>query len=173
MEVMNYNQMLENANAVKVLVNKTIECSKDYTDSKKDDIVEQMVEYIQRTLSGACALEKHERTVVIGYIMKYLHNGLRISSGPFGGDGKGACIQIFFNRLSGDLVRAYVCESGYWFSQKQISDKGLECLIECWSQIKEGIDAGIKEGVYMINLGKKGELERQLKLHDAVKNFKI
>lgn len=173
MEIMNYNQMLENANAVKVLVNKTIECSKDYTDSKKGDIVEQMVEYIQRTLSVVCALEKRERNVVIGYIMKYLHNGLRIISGPFGGDGEGAAIQIFFNRFSGDLIRAYVCEDGYWFSQKKISDKGLECLIECWSQTKEDIDTGIKEGVYMLNLGKKSELEKQLKLHEAVKNFKI
>lgn len=173
METMNYNQMLENANTVKILVNKTIECSKDYTDSKKDDIVDQMIEYIQRTLSGVCTLNQKDRDVIIGYIMKYMNNGMCISSGPFCGEGEAAAIQISFNRFDGDLIRAYACEYGYWFSERKISDKGLECLIGRWEDTKKCIDVGIKEGVYMLNCGKKTALEKQLKFHEAVKNFKI
>lgn len=45
--------------------------------------------------------------------------------------------------------------------------------MKCWDETKDSIHEGIKEGFYMLNLGRKSALEKQLKFHEAVKNFKI
>lgn len=119
MEIMNYEAMVANFNAVNKLVNKTIECSKDYTDSQKGDIIDQMISYIVNTLSDISTLDINDRRIVVSYIMKYLKGGFKISSGPFGGDGEGATIQIFFDRFDGDLIRVFSYESDHWFSKKE------------------------------------------------------
>ena len=173
MEITNYKELINNMEVVNKLVNKTIECSKDYTDSKKGDIIDQMVSYISKTLSDISKLNNSDRQIVVSYIMKYLTGVFKISSGPFGGDGEGATIQIFFNRFDGDGIRAYSYGSEYWYERKKISDQGLKYLIKYWDETKEGIDAGIKEGMYMINRGKQDALKKQLELHEAIKNFKI
>jgi hypothetical protein len=105
--------------------------------------------------------------------MKYLRGLFCISAGPFGGDGEGATIQIFFNRREGDSIRAFAYGSDYWFSSKKISDNGLQYLIENWDKIKNGIHKGIEEGFYMLNLGRKNKLEKQLRLHESIKNFQV
>lgn len=173
METMNYQAIIANYEVVKALTNKTIECSKDYTDSKKGDIIDQMVEWISSTLSDISVLDNHALNVIISYVMKYLKGTFHISSGPFCGDGEGATIQIFFNRFNGDLIRAYSYGSDYWFSTKNISDQGLQYLIKHWDGIKDDIHTGIKEGVYMLNKGRQSALEKQLELHEAIKNFQI
>jgi hypothetical protein len=173
MDIISYEGLIANMEMVNKLVNKTIECSKDYTDSKKSDVIDQMVSYISNTLSDISMLNNNDRQIVVSYIMKYLKGVFKISSGPFGGNGEGATIQIFFDRFDGDLIRVYSYSSEYWYERKSISDKGLQYLIKYWDETKECINTGIKEGIYMINRGRQEALKKQLELHEAVKNFKV
>lgn len=171
METMNYNQMLENANAVKVLVNKTIECSKDYTDLRKDDVIEQMINYIYHTFKNAMELNMVTKEFLLD-VDKYLRGNLWLTCGPFGGDGKGAQLQVHFSRFDG-VIRYFMNENGYWVSQHQITDDMMRYLIERWEEYKEYLDQGIKDAIAATNKTNQYKLSQQLKLHDAIKNFKV
>jgi hypothetical protein len=171
MEIMNYNQMLVNANAVKVLVNKTIECSKDYTDLRKDDIIEQMINYIYLTFKSAMELNMITREFIIN-VDSRLRDNLWLTCGPFGGDGQKAQLQVHFSRLNGE-IRYFMNENGYWVSQRHVTDDMLRYLIERWERYKQYLDQGIREAIDATNQNNQYKLNQQLKLHDAIKNFQV
>ena len=167
MEIMNYNQMLENANAVKVLVNKTIECSKDYTDVKSGDVLEQIAQYISETISDIL----HD-PICFDTTFTCNASGGGLSFGKYGGDGSGAQAQFFFSR-EGTHLRLYFNAIGYWWADKKISDNGLKYLIKEWSFMKKHMNYALKRGIDCCNEKLSTELSRQLELHDAIKNFKV
>jgi hypothetical protein len=167
MEIMNYNQMLENANAVKVLVNKTIECSKDYTDIKSYDILDQIAEYISRTISDVI----HDPICKESTFRNHATCG-NLSFGSYGGAGSVAHAQFFF-ACEGTHLRLLFNEIGYWWSDKQVTNNGLKALIKQWPDIKHQIHVGIQRGIKCHNDLLSQKLSRQLELHEAVKNFKI
>jgi hypothetical protein len=171
MEIMNYSEMLVNASAVQALVNKTIECSKDYVESRENDIIESMIEYIYLTFKDA--MKNHLVTSkFILEVDKYLRGNLWLTVGPFGGDGEGAIMQVHFNRFD-SIIRYYMNEHGFWKSQHRVNDHCLEYLIERWNEYKQDLDRGIKDAVAKTNSDNRYNLERQLKLHEAVKNFRV
>jgi hypothetical protein len=168
MEIMNYSKMLENAQAVKVLANKTIECSKDYTDIKKDDVLEQIAEYIFNTVNDIlhdpiC----HDKT----FSDRASQNPV-LSFGKYVGDGKGANVQFFFSR-EGTHLRLYINAISYWWADKIISDNGLKALIRNWPEYKKLMTISIKDGINAHNHKLQNNLSRQLELHDAIKNFQV
>lgn len=173
MEIVNYEALLANANAVKALVNKTIECSKDYTDSHKDGILRQMIEYLHKTLQHIASLDLETRKLIISYIRKYMLSLLVFEAKDYLINGLTATIRIKFDKFDGDLVDVYLTENCYWFEREYISDKGLKFLINRWQEIKKGIDAGIREAMDMINRSKESQLKSQLALHEAIKNFQV
>ena len=63
MIVMDYSEMINNANIIKDLANKTIECSKDYTDSRSDDIIEQMMVYLEEIVKDVFASNYDRRAM--------------------------------------------------------------------------------------------------------------
>jgi hypothetical protein len=167
MEIMNYNQMLENANAVKVLVNKTIECSKDYTDIKTDDVLDQIAQYLANTISDIlhdpiCSDRTFRHDSSNGYL----------SFGAYGGAGTGAQAQFFF-ACGGTILRIYFSAIGYWWADKTITDAGMRSLIKDWPGIKQYIHDGINRGIKAHNNKLSKELSKQLELHEAIKNFKV
>lgn len=168
MEIMNYSQMIENSNIITALANKTIECSKDYVESRKDDIIDQMMEYLALTVSDIFAsgidLDSH--------FSAKASRGYGLSFGSFGGDGTGARLQFWYNQY-GMYIRAYFNESGYWYTGKSISDTGLKNLIDNWDAYKRSWNDAITNGIQHVNSHKTHQLEKQLKLHEAVKNFQI
>lgn len=169
MEIMNYNQMLENANAVKVLVNKTIECSKDYTDCKKTDIIDQIIEWVAATLDDVL----HDDICYDKNFQWKASQGSPISFGRYGGEGTGAIAQFFFAH-EGMYLRAYFSPVGHWICKDLIiTDNGLKSLIKQWPEMKHGISKSIQDGVNYHNCRLSDKLSRQLELHDAIKNFKI
>ena len=167
MEIMNYNKMLENANAVKVLVNKTIECSKDYTDIKSNDVLEQIAEYIANTLSDILHDPICQDTTFRSHAMCGC-----LSFANYGGAGSGAQAQFFFAD-EGTHLRLYFNAIGHWWSEKIVTDNGLEKLIKMWPEIKQHIDRGLKHGINCYNDSLSSKLSRQLELHDAIKNFQV
>jgi hypothetical protein len=167
MEIMNYNQMLENANAVKVLVNKTIECSKDYTDIKSDDVLDQIAEYIAETLSDIL----HDPICSDTTFRSYAASS-HLSFANYGGAGEGAQAQFFFAH-EGSHLRLYLNAIGYWWADKKVTDNGLKSLIKQWPEIKEQINRALKCGINQHNDRLASQLSRQLELHDAIKNFKV
>lgn len=167
MEIMNYNQMLENANAVKVLVNKTIECSKDYTDIKSDDVLEQIAEYIANTISDIL----HDPICNESTFRNHATCG-NLSFANYGGSGTGAQAQFFFYD-EGTHLRLYFNAVGHWWADKIITDNGLKALIKQWPQIKNQINHGLKRGIDCHNDILSKKLSRQLELHDAIKNFQV
>ena len=167
MEIMNYNQMLENANAVKVLVNKTIECSKDYTNIKSDDVLEQIAEYIAETISDILNDPICSDSTFRSYAAS---NHLSFAS--YGGLGEGAQAQFFFAH-EGAHLRLYFNTIGHWWADKKVTDNGLKSLIKQWPDIKQQIDCALKRGINQYNARLASQLSRQLELHDAIKNFKI
>lgn len=171
MEIMNYSEMLENANAVKILVNKTIECSKDYTDLRKDDVIEQMINYIYHTFKSAMELNMVTKEFILE-VDKYLRGNLWLTYGPFGGVGRGAQLQVHFSR-SDTIIRYFMNKDGYWVSQHQVTDDTLQYLIERWAEYKQYLDQGIKDAIAVTNKVNQYKLSQQLKLHDAIKNFKV
>ena len=174
MEITSYKELIDNMEQVNALVNKTIECSKDYTDAKKDDILYQMIYYIHKTLQHIITLNYDERKIVVSYIMKYIRGTFAIECGNWKIANIGETqVKVWFDRFDGDNVSVYMHEYDCAFIKQRLSDKGLQYLIRYWDETKEGIDAGIKEGMYMINRGKQEALKKQLELHEAVKNFKI
>ena len=171
MEIMNYKEMLVNASAVQALVNKTIECSKDYVESRESDIIENMIQYIYLTLKDAMSHHLITQNFILE-VDKYLRGNLWLSIGPFGGDGEGAVIQVHFSRF-GSVIRYFMNEHGFWKSQHHVNDDCLEYLIGHWNEYKQYLDRGIKDAVAKINSDNQYNLKRQLKLHEAVKNFKV
>ena len=171
MEIMNYNQMLKNANAVKVLVDKTIECSKDYTDLRKDDIIEQMINYIYHSLKDAMKLNMITSEFLLT-VDSRLRDNLWLTCGPCGGDGKNAQLQVHICRF-GSVIRYFMNENGYWVSQHQVSDEMLRYLIERWERYKQYLDQGIREAIDAANQNNQYKLTQQLKLHEAIKNFQV
>lgn len=171
MEIMNYNQMLENANAVKVLVNKTIECSKDYTDIKSDDVLEQIAEYIANTISDIL----HDPICQDATFCNYAKGG-GLSFGKYGSlstqRAGGANAQFFFS-CEGTHLRLMFNAIGYWWEDKSISNNGLKHLMKNWPEYKQQMNRAIKDGIDHHNARLSTELSRQLELHDAIKNFKI
>lgn len=167
MEIMNYNQMLENANAVKVLVNKTIECSKDYTDIKSDDVLEQIAEYIAETISDIL----HDPICQNSTFRCYAASN-HLSFAQYGGAGEGAQAQFFFAH-EGAHLRLYFNAIGYWWADKKVTDNGLKSLIKQWPDIKQQINRALKDGIDRHNERLASQLSRQLELHDAIKNFKV
>lgn len=167
MEIMDYNKMLENANAVKTLVDKTIECSKDYTDCKKDDVLDQIAEYIAATLSDIL----HDPICLDTTFSQNASHG-NLTFGKFGGDGTGAQVQFFFAH-EGTLLRLYFNTVGYWWAQKMITNAGLKRLIENWPSIKKQMNDSLQYGIKRYNGKLSKQLSRQLELHDAIKNFQV
>ena len=167
MEIMNYNQMLENANAVKILVNKTIECSKDYTNIKSDDVLEQIAEYIAETISDIL----HDPICSDSTFRSYA-TSKHLSFANYGGAEKGAKAQFFF-AYEGTCLRLYFNAIGYWWADKKVTANGLKYLIKEWPFIKRRMNVALKRGIDCYNAKLSTELSRQLELHDAIKNFKI
>lgn len=166
MEIMNYLEMLENANAVNALVGKTIECSKDYTDAKSDDVLEQIAEYIAKTIDDILHDPICQDVTFCSYADR---GGLRF--GRFSGK-QTATAQFFFSN-GGTHLRLLFSQYGYWWEDKEITDNGLKRLIKDWPVIKQQIDDAIKVGIHAYNERLSQKLSRQLELHEAVKNFKI
>ena len=173
MEIMNYNQMVENLKAIEILSRKTIECSKDYVDTQKGRILDQMAEYIYKTLKDIMTLDVKQQSVVISYIMKYVRGIFSIKSSNYLINGLTATVQISFTRFNQDRIELYMKHDGYWFEHNNLTDEGLKYLIRYWDEAKEGMHAGIKEGMHMLSIGSQSALKNQLELHNAVKNFKI
>lgn len=171
MEIMNYNQMLENANAVKVLVNKTIECSKDYTDIKSEDVLDQIAEYIAETISDIL----HDPICQESSFCNYAKGG-GLSFGKYGSlstaRAGGANAQFFFS-CEGTHLRLLLSPIGYWWEDKKVSDNGLKHLMKNWPEYKRQMNEAIQRGINHHNERLSRELSRQLDLHDAIKNFKV
>lgn len=167
MEIMNYNEMLENANAVKALANKTIECSKDYTDVKSNDILGQIAEYIANTISDVL----HD-PICQDITFRNHASGGGLSFASYGGDGRGAQAQFFFS-TEGTHLRLYFNAIGYWWADKKVTDNGLKALIKMWPEMKQQMNYAIKRGIDRCNERLSTQLSRQLELHEMVKNFKI
>ena len=167
MEIMNYNQMLENANAVSILVNKTIECSKDYTDVKTDDVLDQIAEYLANTISDIV----HD-PICQDTTFRHHASGGGLSFASFGGDGQGAQTQFFFS-CEGTYLRLYIGQTGYWWANKIVSDNGLKQLIKDWPYKKRVINDSLKTAIDRYNSKLSTRLSRQLELHDAIKNFQV
>lgn len=167
MTIMDYNQMLENAGAVKVLVNKTIECSKDYTNTKSNDVLEQIAEYIAEILSDIL----HDPIISDSTFRGYAASN-HLSFANYGGAGEGAQAQFFFSH-EGTHLRLYFNAIGYWWADKIVTDNGLKSLIRQWPEIKHQINEGLQRGIDRHNKHLASQLSRQLELHDAIKNFKV
>ena len=170
MEIMNYNQMLDNANAVKVLVNKTIECSKDYTDIKTDDVLDQIAEYIANTISDILHDPICKELSFCNYAKggglsfgKYCSTSARAAS---------ANAQFFFS-CEGTFLRLLFNPIGYWWEDKKVSDNGLKHLMKNWPAYKQQMNNAIKIGINHHNERLSKELSRQLELHEAIKNFQV
>ncbi len=167
MEIMNYLEMLENANAVKVLVNKTIECSKDYTNIKSEDVLEQIAEYIAGTIDDIL----HDPICTDTTFSSYASGG-GLSFASYGGDGYGAQAQFFFS-CEGTHLRLYLSAIGHWWADKKVTDNGLKRLIRDWPEMKRQMSFAIKRGINQHNEKLSSQLSRQLELHEAVKNFRV
>lgn len=170
MEIMNYAEMLNNANLIKALANKTIECSKDYTDSRKDDIIDQMMEYIAETVSDV-----FESGIDLnGAFWQKANQMPNFTFGRFGGDGDGAKLQFWYNTgHTGTYIRTYFKDEEYWYANKEISDAGLKSLIDNWPHIKQSFNIAIRNGINAANRHLNDRVSEQLALHEAVKNFQI
>ena len=92
-----------------------------------------------------------------------------------GGNADGRNVKGKLRSFHSALLNSYQAE---WIT---FNDKRYRCLINP-SRLTENFDkkvlsidfdAGIKEGMYMINRGKQDALKKQLELHEVVKNFKI
>lgn len=167
MEIMNYKEMLVNASAVKVLVNKTIECSKDYTTIKSNDVLEQIAEYIAGTLSDIL----HD-PIISDFTFRGYAVSNHLSFANYGGAGKGAQAQFFFSH-EGTHLRLYFNAIGHWWADKIVTDNGMKSLIRDWPEIKRQINEGLKRGIDQHNKQLSSQLSRQLELHEAVKNFRV
>lgn len=171
MEIMNYAEMVNNAKTINYLAQKTIQCSQDYVESKKNDILEQMMEYIYVTLrdfmSSGLVYNKSAH-----YISKYLCGMLYVRTGAYAGDGTGACIQVYYSS-GGGVLRVYMNEEGFWFSQCGIDEQAFEYLVRTWSEFKINLDKGLRETIEKINRKNQIDVERQLALHEVVKNFQV
>ena len=168
MIVMNYSEMLHNASVVKRLANKTIECSQDYIDSQKDDIVDQMMDYLMETVRDVLASDIH----LDSDFRKIARYGHGLSFADFGGDGTGAAMQFFYNNC-GTYVRVFFNENGYWYADKKITNYGLQNLIKDWPVYKQSWSGAIANGIQSVNQRLSQKLAAQLELHEAVKNFQI
>lgn len=168
MTIMNYTEMINNANIIKELANKTIECSKDYVDARKNDIIDQMMDYLMETISDVFAsnLDRDES------FRKRANAGYGLSFARFGGRGVGARLQFWYNQ-DGTYLRVFFNETGYWYDAKEISNDGLKNLIDIWDEYKLSWDSAITSGIRHMNSAKVHELEKQLAIHEMVKNFKI
>jgi hypothetical protein len=163
---MNYLEMLENANVVQKLVEKTIECSKDYTDCKKDDILDQIAEYIAATINNILHDPICHDQTFCGYA-----EGGGLSFGNFRGK-ESANAQFFFSR-EGCHLRLFLSPIGYWWEDKMLTDNGLRCLIKHWPVMKQQMNCAIQAGIRSHNETLSRKLSRQLELHEAVKNFQV
>lgn len=168
MTIINYEEMIHNANLVKTLANKTIECSKDYVGARKDDIIDQMMEYLAETVHDVLVSGIDLDTS----FCERANKGDGLSFGRFGGNGTGARLQFFFN-YGNTYLRVYFNEDGYWYATKEISNSGLKYLIDHWDKYKQSWNDAIQYGIVRMNSSKASELEKQLALHEAVKNFQI
>ena len=172
MEIMNYNQMLENANAVKVLVNKTIECSKDYTDIKSEDVLDQIAEYIANTISDILHDPICQEPTFYNHV-----NGGGLSFGRYGSlrtpRASGTNAQFFFSCEGTHLRLLFNPTIGYWWEDKKVSDNGLKRLIKDWPVMKQQMNRAIQAGINHHNERLSTDLSRQLELHDAIKNFQV
>ena len=171
MEIMNYKEMLNNASIIQSLANKVIECSKDYVESRESNIIESMIEYIYSTLKDVMSNGLVTSEFILE-IDKYLRGNLWLTIGPFGGDGTGAKLQVHFSRF-GSVIRYFMDEDGFWKSQHHVNDECLEYLINHWDQYKINLDKGIRDAIAKTNSTNQYNLQRQLKLHEAVKNFRV
>ena len=110
MEITSYKELIGNMEQVNALVNKTIECSKDYTDSKKGDIIFQMAYYIQGVLKDVMKLDAKERGLIVSYIMKYIRGTFNIESGDWRTICGNTQIKVSFDRFDGDNLRVFMHE---------------------------------------------------------------
>lgn len=172
MEIMNYEEMVNNAKIINTLAQKTIQCSRDYVESKKDDILEQMMGYIYLTLKDVMSSDLVYDKEFSSYLSKYLCGKLYITTGRFGGDGEGAVLQAFYHRNEGTL-RVYMNDEGFWFSQCSIDESAFGYLVTSWEEFKRDLDRGLKEAIEKNNKRNQYKVKRQLELHEAVKNFQI
>ena len=171
MEIMNYNQMLENANAVKVLVNTTIECSKDYTDIQSNDILDKIAAYIAETINDVL----HD--TICDDILFCSHadcGGLRFGNyiGKSNNTPKHAKAQFFFS-YRGTHLRLLLSPIGYWWEDKFVTDNGLKKLIKDWPVMKQQMNHAIVCGIKAYNDNLSHKLTKQLELHEVIKNFKV
>ena len=113
MEIMNYAEMIENAKVINTLASKTIECSKDYTDSRKGDIIDQMMEYLALTVQDVFA----SGIDFDCYFCQQANKGYGLSFGSFGGNGTGARLQFWYNQYD-TYIRVYFNETGHWYAAK-------------------------------------------------------
>ncbi len=172
MEIMNYAEMVKNAQIINILSQTTIQCSRDYVASKEQDIIHQMMQYIYCTLRDVMRSDLISNKDFILHIQSYLRGNLWISTGPFGGDGSDAQIQVHFSRF-GSILRVFMNDEGYWFSQHIINEDCLKYLINNWESFKINLDKGLQDAIRQVNKENQCAVQRQLNLHEAVKNFKI
>lgn len=168
MEIMNYKEMLVNAKLVQELTAKTIECSKDYVDSQKTNIIDQMMDYVARLINPILKSNIDIDTAFSRIVVNMDH----LMFASFGGDGKGARAQFHF-KCNGTYIRCYFNEIGYWYTAKDIDDPGLKYLLDHWEEYKKEWDRGIQCKIDGINATNSRKLQKQLELHEAVKNFKV
>ena len=172
MEIMNYAEMINNAKIINALAQKTIQCSRDYVESKKDNILEQMMIYIHLTLKDVMSSDLVYDIEFSSYLHKYLCGKLYVSAGRYGDDGEGAVIQVFFKGSNG-VLRVYMNEEEFWFSQCSIGEETFAYLVKTWNEFKRDLDRGLQEAIEKFNKKNQIKVERQLDLHEAVKNFQI
>ena len=169
MEIMNYLEMLENAETVKKLTEKTIECSKDYVESRKTDVIDQMLEYIMNTLSDILHSD-----LINSHVFRRqanLSKGLSFSS--FGTSRGPASVQFFYNNGDGTYLRAYFTQQGYWCEQNNLSQSSLSCLIKEWPEYKTSWKNNLKWAINAVNERASKDLAKQLEIHETIKNFTV
>ena len=131
-----------------------------------------MMGYIHHTLKDVMQSDLINNKDFISYVQAYLRGNLWISTGPLGGDGEGAKIQVRFSRFDGTL-RVFMDEDNYWFSQRCVGEECLKYLVDKWADFKENLDQGLQFAIKRTNIDNQREVEHQLELHEAIKNFQV
>ena len=170
MEIMDYSEMLKNSQVVTSLVSKTIACSKDYVEARQTEVIDQMMEWTFATLKPIfdSGIDHEKRFRMSTHIRELQFADMHSDKQP----NRRARAQ-FFCHIDGDTLRVFFDENGYWYEQKKLNDGMLKFLLSNWAEYKEVVDAGIRRAIEYTNRCASSRLDEQLKLHKALKDFRV
>lgn len=170
MEIMDYSEMLANSRVVTSLAAKTIACSKDYVEARQADVIDQMMEWTYATIKPIfdSGIDQNPKFRMATHIRE-----LRFADMSSDTQRHRRARAQFFCHIDGDTLRVFFDEDGYWYEQKKINDGMLQFLLSNWSEYKDVANAGIRRAIEHANRSASCQLEAQLKLHKALKDFRV